>query len=581
MTQLDIAAADRDVFMRGDGVTPRTFTIGRRDTAYDVIDLDVDHDKLIANGVEVMRKFGLDDLGSLSGAQTITLDEGTYDQKQITLTGDITITFAVTNKGSYGVWLRSADGAAKAITVTNSALVNQLPSKVSSVEGVFVRLEYDGTELFVGDGRRDKSVTNVLDFGAVGDGAADDSAAFQAAIDEGAHVVIPEGSYRVKNILLDKNGLTLHGPQAQLLNNFADGTDTIRLRVSLRKFAIDLGEINNQPNTGHCIAFEDTVARGEIKIAHAVQNEPGKSIVDNGGVGECFFVRFTGQQWTITTSHTVPAFRFVESGSSFNANVLDMLVANRSGSAPWLWLECTGTGTHFYGNRIVVPAWEVMQGGCVYAAGCSNLHIVDASLYDMSLATVSNHMFELDSSTGRECRDCVLENIHRLAGDRQGFSDIKLTDATRTTIINCGSSGTSPDMHIDAGSDVATLIGTPNATVVASNKTVTIGEIVTSASISTPRAVDKVISAGQIDVAGASYVRLDTEAAASTDDLDTITGGLDGQRLVMHPVTTGRQPTITTAGNIATKSGSSVLLYSGTKTISLMYSTLASKWLEL
>lgn len=37
--------------------------------------------------------------------------------------------------------------------------------------------------------------TNVLDYGAVGDGVTDDSAAIQAAINAGQHIYIPEGTY--------------------------------------------------------------------------------------------------------------------------------------------------------------------------------------------------------------------------------------------------------------------------------------------------------------------------------------------------------------------------------------------------
>jgi hypothetical protein len=49
------------------------------------------------------------------------------------------------------------------------------------------------------------AVVNVLDFGAVGDGVADDTAAFEAAIATGKTVYIPNGTYSVNAITLDSN----------------------------------------------------------------------------------------------------------------------------------------------------------------------------------------------------------------------------------------------------------------------------------------------------------------------------------------------------------------------------------------
>lgn len=59
------------------------------------------------------------------------------------------------------------------------------------------------------------AVANVLDFGAVGDGVADDTAAIQAAIDSsavGLMVYLPAGAYKITNtILLKRNSVRLVG----------------------------------------------------------------------------------------------------------------------------------------------------------------------------------------------------------------------------------------------------------------------------------------------------------------------------------------------------------------------------------
>ena len=99
------------------------------------------------------------------------------------------------------------------------------------------------------------TAVNVKQFGAVGDGVADDTAAIQAAIDSGAHVYIPAGTYRCDTTLtlttagqnlkgagkasttldfsnVKNHGLTLNGCDKALLSDFGmtgtytDATDT-------------------------------------------------------------------------------------------------------------------------------------------------------------------------------------------------------------------------------------------------------------------------------------------------------------------------------------------------------------------
>ena len=60
-------------------------------------------------------------------------------------------------------------------------------------------------------------MNNVRDFGAVGDGIANDTAAIQKAIDAGGTVYIPGGIYRTGTLRLrSKGGLEL-APEAVLL----------------------------------------------------------------------------------------------------------------------------------------------------------------------------------------------------------------------------------------------------------------------------------------------------------------------------------------------------------------------------
>ena len=56
-----------------------------------------------------------------------------------------------------------------------------------------------------------REVVSVKDFGAVGDGVADDTAAVQAAVNAANCVYFPAGTYKVTERILGKSNLTIRG----------------------------------------------------------------------------------------------------------------------------------------------------------------------------------------------------------------------------------------------------------------------------------------------------------------------------------------------------------------------------------
>ena len=86
----------------------------------------------------------------------------------------------------------------------------------------------------------DGSFTNVLDFGAVGDGVADDTAAIQAALDAGSIVYMPEGTYKISDtIKLQKSGQTFFGAGRSSTPG-VDGTNLVWAGPATKN-AIELG----------------------------------------------------------------------------------------------------------------------------------------------------------------------------------------------------------------------------------------------------------------------------------------------------------------------------------------------------
>lgn len=104
----------------------------------------------------------------------------------------------------------------------------------------------------------DGAVVNVLDYGAVGDGVTDDTAAIQAAVDTGKTVYLPEPSveYLVSTItLLDEQTIYGDGKYAQGL--LGSGTDPVIQcgnagDTTVRQHSIKQLKIRN-PNSGECV----------------------------------------------------------------------------------------------------------------------------------------------------------------------------------------------------------------------------------------------------------------------------------------------------------------------------------------
>jgi hypothetical protein len=118
----------------------------------------------------------------------------------------------------------------------------------------------------------DGAVVNVKDFGAVGDGVTDDTAAIQAAIDSNAsfiQVYIPPGTYRLSSpLIIDRQNLSLFGA-AQWTTLFPDaGVTAIEVsknngtqRTQLRDFRI----YGNTNATGGIALGGDFVAFCQIQ----------------------------------------------------------------------------------------------------------------------------------------------------------------------------------------------------------------------------------------------------------------------------------------------------------------------------
>jgi hypothetical protein len=126
---------------------------------------------------------------------------------------------------------------------------------------------------------------NVMDFGVVGDGIADDTAAIQAAIDTHGTVVFPTGNYYANNLTQHTNGQRFYGCGNAVIFKNANGP----LLTSTGNYCEINGIVfNGTGYTGHNLVMQGDHPR---LINSGSKNAAGRAVLATGGhvqiIGTC------------------------------------------------------------------------------------------------------------------------------------------------------------------------------------------------------------------------------------------------------------------------------------------------------
>ena len=139
-----------------------------------------------------------------------------------------------------------------------------------------------------------EDVVNVKDFGAVGDGVTDDTAAIQAAVDIGSSVYFPDGTYLMGAVTINSD-ITIKGSGVNAVilrpTNF-DGDDVSELTASLAHFDVTGGSnlkvsISNLLFDGNEANQAATVPRGYSIRFHG--NTGATTGSSHLSISDCFF----------------------------------------------------------------------------------------------------------------------------------------------------------------------------------------------------------------------------------------------------------------------------------------------------
>lgn len=163
---------------------------------------------------------------------------------------------------------------------------------------------------------------SVKDFGAVGDGATDDTSAIQAALNSGAGAVyFPEGTYPVSSALTLPSNITLTGDGVGNTKLTVVGTGTNNIFYAVNRQNIKISDIwfygNSQSN-----------ASGNGLAVYFYQNSSATQIGGNFRIENCRFENFKGDYWIyVVNDNTTYAISSIyinnNSFKSFSGNARD------------------------------------------------------------------------------------------------------------------------------------------------------------------------------------------------------------------------------------------------------------------
>ena len=276
-----------------------------------------------------------------ANANPIVLDAAGRVSEQIWLNTAYTYKFVLKTSAGVTVWTKDNIPATSAATTISSALVQYQPAGAGAVTTTVQ------TKL--------RESVSVKDFGAVGDGVTDDTAAIQAAITAASNIHFPAGTYKTSSTVTIPSNRNLYGDGAKastisytgtgdaLLNAYpVNGSNAAHVVIS------DLGLVcTNGSNTG---AGFDQVCGSFVKVIRVfVQGFKYGIIFDQTEVSlidQCHIqANTTGGVWLVNGSEHSPG------ASVLYTNVIT--ISNTEFNVTGIGILDDGGGNHFFvGNNI-------------------------------------------------------------------------------------------------------------------------------------------------------------------------------------------------------------------------------------
>lgn len=355
-----------------------------------------------------------------------------------------------------------------------------------------------------------RDVVHIDDFGAVGNGDADDGPAFASALTAlkaqgGGTLKIGRKSYAITApIMFDvpyATSIAIEGEGAgSLIRQKTPGQAVIEIggTVTQRSAALRRLTLTNIATGGHIVSvgpFGCTLF--EMDHVNIEQANPDRHIL-HAPYGEIYDSRFHGGDWYLHPQSTVPGVHVRTDplkGPSFNENIFENLRVYQAHGASFFDIASSGIDNWLVNNSFRHINFERCRGGGIKFANARGWTLENLSFWDQS-EPYSGHLVHVAGNGGYQSIANSFSTILR-HGDSLGVGvrDIFLENATFSSVVNCftqSSDGPSYDWNNNTVVVIGLLYGERNV----ANRTVLLGGSVFGPSVYG----DKTLSVGGVDV---------------------------------------------------------------------------------
>jgi hypothetical protein len=450
-----------------------------------------------------------------------------------------------------------------------------------------------------------------MDYGAIGNGVADDTAAFQAVITAHPYetIYVPSGTYLIGSGPLTgmKNNFRMTGEYSTLITTsnglFSFGSTTI-YNMELDHLNIDVtgGDVCNGPTLVRCHFHDLSIVQRSAN--YAVWNAPA---VSN-------YLENTWERiaYTLTAAaRTIPAWNFVVNpiNDTFNENVFEEIVASNNGldAAQYqFWIQSNHSGYCAQNNAFRAITFEQPYGGAIRVASIHQVTIERCRIWDLA-TDISASLFNIATDptsgvgpVGTSIRDCG-----RVGGTISGVSaqDIQLDSGCAEVLIENYYLQNPGHFYLNLGGSSGTTIINPTPSLVLSGTsgasytqvggaattsyTNSSGVVSTLGGASTPAVPLTDASSVVVNASLSNYFRLTTTSAVGATRMlqnpSNATDGLSFELEIVQPSSGGPCALMFDTGYAFSASlpQSSIVLStnpSGSDFIKFKYNSTAGKW---
>lgn len=283
---------------------------------------------------------------------------------------------------------------------------------------------------------------NVRDFGAVGDGATDDTAAIQAAIDAfpagGGTVFLPPGIYQTYAPLnINHSGINLFG-SSRVGSVIRNGASTL-LSINGEHWAWE--HLTLQSSAGHTVEAV-SVDQSSIFDCKLICDSPSHSIWHQDNGQSYIDMLVLNCELTGSSTGTVSPWYIRNNGGGLNSNTWLRLRLNHGNNpnVPFFHIEASLDQTFAADNVFRDITSEQCASGIlrllsVHSAEVSNVHDWDTTTYFHDIVFVSNSPTNTSASAS-----VALRGVSRRGGALStGVYDINIDSCHRALIDSCES----------------------------------------------------------------------------------------------------------------------------------------------